>query len=396
MSTITAKVDFSPRMQIELPLTNINGTNIQVDWGDGSQIETFADGIGNATHSYTNNQNHDYKYEIIITGDITGLGDSAFRSNYYVEVKLPEGITTIGNACFRESRVEQLTIPKTVTRIGDQFNYGNTALKTLTINGNSLTTIGTDFCFGASSLATLKLPDSITNMGVRAFSSCTSLKSFTVPKNLTGFSTFFLQNASLDLIRFKNTTPIGLPSGANATTIIGVPKSALATYRNTNGFPSDISRYKVYGESIAEKLIIVGETMANNLTEKGVNATYTDGLTTLAEKILQVPTEDFVTKTVAVQVNGETAPRIPVILYIGNTIIDCAILPDDATTVATATNYYRFTYSIKVPQYDDGNTISYTWTIPNPPKGYNMGGSNSSYILNEIVEVETIDETPLG
>lgn len=283
MSTITAKVDFNPYRQRELPLPNINGTNIQVDWGDGSQIETFANGTGNATHSYTNNQNHDYKYEIIITGDITGLGNDAFRSFSYVEVKLPEGITTIGNACFRESRVEQLTIPKTVTSIGDEFNYRNTALKTLTINGNSLTTIGTDFCFVASSLATLKLPDSITNMGVRAFSACTSLKSFTVPKNLTGFSTFAFQNVQLGTLKMGG-GPINNPP-INENTKIIVPLSKLQDFLNHSSYPNERERYDVFGKNLSEKVYVLGVHLAENLQDKNIVASANDGLTTLANKI---------------------------------------------------------------------------------------------------------------
>lgn len=307
MSTITAKVDFSPWAQIELPLENINGTNIQVDWGDGSPIETFVNGTGYATHFYRDNYTYDYKYEIIITGNITGLGDSAFRSRYYVEVKLSEGITTIGNYCFRDSKIEQLTIPKTVTSIGDQFNCNNTSLKTLTINGNNLTTIGTDFCFGTSSLATLKLADSITNIGLRAFSLCASLKEFTVPLNLTGFSTYFLQSSSLDLTLKFNNGPISNPP-INENTKIIVPLSKLQEFLNHPSYPNERDRYGVYGKNLSEKIYALGEEMALNLTNKGVNASADDGLTTLANKI------------------DDISPNIPRVIIEDDTVTDFADL----------------------------------------------------------------------
>ena len=65
MSTLIAQVNFDGLTNATLPLTNIQGTNIQVDWGDESQIETFSNGTENATHSYTNNDNYDYQYEIV-------------------------------------------------------------------------------------------------------------------------------------------------------------------------------------------------------------------------------------------------------------------------------------------------------------------------------------------
>lgn len=283
MSTITAKVDFSPYMQKELPLKNINGTNIQVDWGDGSQIETFTDGTGNATHTYTNNDAHDYKYEIVVTGNITGLGDNAFHSGYYTEVNLPEGITTIGDACFRGSKIEYLIIPKTVTSIGNQFNYDNAVLKELDIKGNSLITIGTDFCFRTTQLRTLKLPDSITNIGVRALSVCSSLKELTVPKNLTGFSLFFLQNAMLDTIIFKN-GPINRPPITESTKII-VPLSKLQEFINHSSYPNERERYDVFGKNLSEKVYVLGVHLAENLQDKNIVASADDGLTTLANKI---------------------------------------------------------------------------------------------------------------
>ena len=95
---------------------------------------------------------------------------------------IPEGVTSI--CCEIPSTVESIIIPETFTEIGSYAFSSCTSLRDITIP-ESVTYIddGT-FCY-CTSLRSITIPTSVTYIGRDAFYGCTSLRSMTIPETVT-------------------------------------------------------------------------------------------------------------------------------------------------------------------------------------------------------------------
>lgn len=89
-------------------------------------------------------------------------------------------VTSIADGAFKKSKVTAITIPDTVESIGKSAFEGSAKLKTLTIKGSKLTTIGDSAFKGCSSLTKVTLPKSVKTVGKNAFTNCKKLKTITV------------------------------------------------------------------------------------------------------------------------------------------------------------------------------------------------------------------------
>lgn len=354
---------------------NITGSNITIDWGDGNTITYEGNNqVISVTHDYGANTG---PYNAIITGDIISLNDNCFYNNRsIIEVSLPEGLQTIGNNCFYKTCLSNITIPSTVISIGDYFVYeldgGRASLTSMIVLGDSLTTIGSDLCFRQNKLETLILPDSVTSIGIRACGLCTSLKHFEVPAGITEFPRpYFFQSVTLDTIKFKTKTPLASPP-ISENTLIYIPKNALSAYMNHNDYPNDINRYVLYETTIAGKIYALGTLLAENLTEKNVPSEASEGLTTLANKIPDVPSiayQDLICILSFGDNNNEAQKRpaqVPILLFANGEIVDSCLLPRDNDTSIdigyTSDELTTYAYQATVPVYDENNNeIFYFW-----------------------------------
>ncbi len=102
------------------------------------------------------------------------------------------------------------TIPNSVTSIGIWAFSGCTGLTSITIP-NSVTSIGEGAFSGCSSLTSINIPNSVTSIGEGAFSYCNSLTSITIPNSVTSIGQFAFSNC-------RNLTSITIP---NSVTSIG-------------------------------------------------------------------------------------------------------------------------------------------------------------------------------
>ena len=75
-------------------------------------------------------------------------------------------------------------IPNSVTSIGDKAFSGCSSLTSITI-GNGVSSIGEGAFAGCSSLTSITIPDSVTSIGRGAFYGCKSLTSITIPDGVT-------------------------------------------------------------------------------------------------------------------------------------------------------------------------------------------------------------------
>jgi hypothetical protein len=88
-------------------------------------------------------------------------------------------VTSIGGVFWDHHGLTGVTIPNTVTNIGVWEFYSCISLTNVTIP-NSIVTIGIDAFFNCTSLTSVTIPDSVIDIGEDAFGYCTSLTAITV------------------------------------------------------------------------------------------------------------------------------------------------------------------------------------------------------------------------
>lgn len=193
---------------------------VRVDWGDGSDPETYAGTLmANHDHTYP----HGGEYEItlealsgtmqfgsssgyaiygatssygykeksrirkVALGDgITSIGENMFYECYCLaSVNIPDTIQSIGAYAFYYCvKLEALTIPSSVNSIGNCFVGYCYGLKSLTI-AEGVTSIGRVAMQNCYSMETIKLPDSLKTMGTSMLTYCKGLSSAKLPNEIT-------------------------------------------------------------------------------------------------------------------------------------------------------------------------------------------------------------------
>ena len=144
-------------------------------------------GCGEATKpTGAGSGNANFKYET--QGDaVTITGFDSWVSGVLSIPATVEGksVTSIGSEAF--SWCQQLTsiaVPDSVTSIGKGAFSWCSSLRSVTIP-DSVTSIGEDAFNGCESLSGITIPDSITSIGDNAFALCTSLTSVTIGDSVT-------------------------------------------------------------------------------------------------------------------------------------------------------------------------------------------------------------------
>ena len=103
---------------------------------------------------------------------------------YLEEIVIPstykgKAVTALADNAFLEAKVKSITIPDSVTSIGDRAFSSCYSLTSVVI-GDSVTSIGYEAFFNCSSLTSVVIPDSVTSIGNSAFYSCSSLTSVSI------------------------------------------------------------------------------------------------------------------------------------------------------------------------------------------------------------------------
>lgn len=134
------------------------------------------------------------------------------------EFVIPEGTTKIIDEAFYGEKkwawsgsiyydcrsLISITIPNSVTEIGEKAFKGCENLTSITIP-DSVTSIGSFAFSNCSSLASVTMPDSVTTIGVGTFGDCSSLTSIKIPDGVTTIGSYaFYQCSSLTSVTIGN------------------------------------------------------------------------------------------------------------------------------------------------------------------------------------------------
>lgn len=160
------------------------------------------------------------------SNNITAIESNAFEYALVNGLVLPNTISILGPACFAVAYITTLTIPPLVTVLPDSaFTYIQPVHNTETgeelpiniILPQNLTKIGYS-CFDGSQIKQITIPDTVTEIGDRAFFACRQLESITC---------------------LAATPPVIGPSTLDTDTAvftIKVPAASVAAYKAANGW----------------------------------------------------------------------------------------------------------------------------------------------------------------
>ena len=142
---------------------------------------------------------------------------SAFSYSAITEIKLPSRLTAFYSSTFSYSNLESITIPAKVKTVAMSAFSGCTSLKTVQFEG------------GSSGL----------ELGITAFSGCTSIETLVIPANVTSIGNYAFQNMTkLSEITFADGIKLrslgeNVFSGCTALTTITIPDTVTALPKNT-------------------------------------------------------------------------------------------------------------------------------------------------------------------
>ena len=149
---------------------------------------------------------------------VSSIGEEAFKGETRLrEVKLPKYLKRIRRSAFEGcSNLVSMEIPDTVTEIGDKAFYDNVRLSTLIFGQESqLVSIGSFAFSGCAKMRTFTVPSKVTTLDATAFFRNTSMIAFDVQQGNTSFT-------AKDGVLYNNTgsTLVCYPAGLNGTFVV--------------------------------------------------------------------------------------------------------------------------------------------------------------------------------
>ncbi len=155
----------------------------------------------------------------IIPNSVTSIGDYAFCNCTGLKyITIPNSVTSIGRSAFGGcTGLTSITIPNSVTSIGEYAFHGCTGLTSMKVDTDNTVFDSRNTCNAiietssntlVAGCKTTIIPNSVTNIGVSAFSDCTSLTSITIPNSVTSIGDgAFSRCTGLTSIRVEAQTP---------------------------------------------------------------------------------------------------------------------------------------------------------------------------------------------
>lgn len=133
---------------------------------------------------------------IEIPEGVTSIERSAFACCLSLEkFNIPSTLTEISNGVFARTSICAVIIPETVTKIGARAFSSSKKLEKVELP-DALTQIGEDAFYGCENLKEIRFPDSLTKIGSYAFSGCSSLTEVTIGENVREIESYAFSSCS--------------------------------------------------------------------------------------------------------------------------------------------------------------------------------------------------------
>ena len=202
---------------------------------------------------------------IVISDDITTIGNYAFEGCDMEEITLPSKLTSIGNYAFAGcSSLETIAIPVSVRSFGVGAFCQCSKLLSIEVKGY-VTVIPERFCAECSELATVVIPDQVKTIGNRAFYDCKKMTKIQSTASTIYSYDFRLSNSLTKIgdyafagcealtgvyIQFGTSVAVGTHAFEGCTAVVGVNLSNVASLGDAAFVECSSLENVTYGSSI--------------------------------------------------------------------------------------------------------------------------------------------------
>lgn len=289
---------------------------IQIDYGDGTPLETYAN--NRIEHTYATADEYtirikrvqhigdDFLYdsdlanavkEITIPHQITTIGNNFAACPNLTKINLPNSLTSIGEGSL--SGCENLThvdLPNTLTEIGANFLLIS-GITSITIP-EGIKKIPNNFCNYCDDLETVNIPKTTTSIGNYFCGGFETIENINIPENVENIGMGFFRTGdypTINSITFQSDVPPSISDDwdylfeQHADFTINIPQGSLGNYESKSNYPvSDGERYEnpyVEYPTLKASIQSLDTRIKNNLRTKGIQPNNNDGLTTLINRI---------------------------------------------------------------------------------------------------------------
>lgn len=142
--------------------------------------------------------------EVVLSENLNSIPFRAFSGCESLrEIVIPYGITNIADESFYQAGIENLSLPDSVTNVGSKAFYNCRGLKTLSMK-DGVVAIGEGAFEGCNKLEEITLSNNLERIEKQTFLNCSSIKNLNLPKELKSVGERAFANcASIEEISFN-------------------------------------------------------------------------------------------------------------------------------------------------------------------------------------------------